>query len=646
MTLWSSEIKELEILYTSIKGRFPVLEKELEQLIETKDANVIMLYSRRCLEVIITDLCECELNRPRKTEPLKGIIDKLLHEEKVPAHIITSMHGLNDLSTFGAHPKEFEPEQVRPVLIHLTTIIKWYLKYKDQKPEVTVREKDEEPVDEKPVGVFETVPVVKPKNKPVIIASGIFLIAVIVVFALDLFNIFHKDKFGDLKNPDGIEQIKYASITSSFASEISRKLDANTFIMGSIMEAGGKIRINAKLTDTETEEIYQTFSVEGNSEKDFLEMIDSLSDLIKNYLEIKTLEDDIAPDIKKGFTITSAEAYRYATQGFNSVINRDVPSAIQLYSKVLEIDTNYAFGAVILSMLYYSKGYYEQGMEIFKKTYDKRDKLPLTDQIWLNYWQARLDKEPLIALQYMKQIVALDPLSIWNLNFLGGLYYQLHQYENGIITFEKYIEIEEEFGSIRYIWPYLDLGELYHLTGNHKREQEIYEMALSFNPGEINTIRRLAICALSQGDDAKADDYLKIYKSFQKEINLYSDSRILKELGAIYEEAKIFETAEEYYRKAFDLESQNPDRMNSLAWFLINNDININEGLKLIDHALEIEPENSYFLDTKGWGLFKQGSDEQALVLIKKAWDQLPTYDHEQFSHIQEVEQAIANQNK
>jgi hypothetical protein len=86
--------------------------------------------------------------------------------------------------------------------------------------------------------------------------------------------------------------------------------------------------------------------------------------------------------------------------------------------------------------------------------------------------------------------------------------------------------------------------------------------------------------------------------------------------------------------------------MNSLAWFLINNDININEGLKLIDHALEIEPENSYFLDTKGWGLFKQGSDEQALVLIKKAWDQLPTYDHEQFSHIQEVEQAIANQNK
>src|SRR4030042_902279 len=119
MQIWSAEIKELESLYTSLKGRFPELEKELVQLIETKDANVVMLYSRRCLEVIIAELCECELKRPRKTEPLKGIIDKLHREEKVPSHIITSMHGLNDLSTFGAHPKDFDHEQVKPVLSNI-----------------------------------------------------------------------------------------------------------------------------------------------------------------------------------------------------------------------------------------------------------------------------------------------------------------------------------------------------------------------------------------------------------------------------------------------------------------------------------------------------------------------------------------------
>ena len=119
MAIWSAEIKELDTLYASIKGQLPGLEKELEQLIKSDDANVIMLYSRRCLEVIITDLCECELKRPRKTEPLKGIIDKLHKDEKVPSHIITSMHGLNELSTYGAHPKDFDPEQVKPVLINI-----------------------------------------------------------------------------------------------------------------------------------------------------------------------------------------------------------------------------------------------------------------------------------------------------------------------------------------------------------------------------------------------------------------------------------------------------------------------------------------------------------------------------------------------
>jgi len=124
MLIWSAEIKEVEKLYESLKGQFPDLEKELGQLIKFEDPNVVLLYSRRCLEVIITDLCENDLKRPRKAEPLKGIIDKLNKEEKVPSHIITSMDHLNGLATYGAHPKDFDPEQVKPVLNNLDIIIK------------------------------------------------------------------------------------------------------------------------------------------------------------------------------------------------------------------------------------------------------------------------------------------------------------------------------------------------------------------------------------------------------------------------------------------------------------------------------------------------------------------------------------------
>jgi hypothetical protein len=40
------------------------------------------------------------------------------------------MHSLNSLATFGTHPKDFDPEQVKPVLNNLSIVIKWYLKLK------------------------------------------------------------------------------------------------------------------------------------------------------------------------------------------------------------------------------------------------------------------------------------------------------------------------------------------------------------------------------------------------------------------------------------------------------------------------------------------------------------------------------------
>jgi len=142
MPIWSAEIKELERLNASLVGQVPLLEKEMGLLLRTEDENVAMLYSRRCLEVIVTDLCETELKRPRKTEPLKGIIDKLNKEEKVPSYIITSMHGLNSLSTYGAHPKDFDPDQVKPALSNLAIIMKWYLTYKGV--EILTQPSDEE----------------------------------------------------------------------------------------------------------------------------------------------------------------------------------------------------------------------------------------------------------------------------------------------------------------------------------------------------------------------------------------------------------------------------------------------------------------------------------------------------------------------
>ena len=125
--------------------------------------------------------------------------------------------------------------------------------------------------------------------------------------------------------------------------------------------------------------------------------------------------------------------------------------------------------------------------------------------------------------------------------------------------------------------------------------------------GAIYLLFRQAILALSTGKTKAADEYIAKYIS-NLEGRSYSRARITNRLGDIYKDAGLLEKAEEYYRKALSLEPGNPLRLNNLAFFLIENDRNIDEGIELINMALEFKPDNYVYLDTKGWGLYKKGN--------------------------------------
>ncbi|KPK86597.1 MAG: hypothetical protein AMS27_04735 [Bacteroides sp. SM23_62_1] len=414
MQIWSAEIKELETLNVSIKGRFPELEKEMEQLMETKDANVVMLYSRRCLEVVITDLCECELKRPRKTEPLKGIIDKLNREEKVPSNIIASMQSLNSLSTFGAHPKDFDPRQVKPVLNNLTTIIEWYLNYKDtrsiDKPKTDQVKDDTKSLDD------STRQISKPKKKLILLLSGLLIVCVIVIVVLAVFNVIDGRKqvevdtglersiavkpFYNLSGDpdqeymcDGLTDeiinhlFKIASFdkvvslstvltykgTDKQLPQIAEELKVNYILEGTYKKIGNKVRVTAQL-------------IEPKNDKHIW-----LQEYEQPYEEIITIQSDIALQIAdhlKAFLTDSEkqniqkiptnnpEAYdllqrtlytvRLGT-GFSFGNNTQFWDTVL---KVIKLDPNYADAYALAGWFLIGSANYGGGVEIQSVTWD------------------------------------------------------------------------------------------------------------------------------------------------------------------------------------------------------------------------------------------------------------------------------------
>jgi len=382
MTIWSAEIKELEVITKSFSGQLPELKKELEELLKAENENVVLLYSRRCLEVIVNDLCKIELNRPRKIEPLKGIIDKLYKEEKVPPHIITSMLNLNSLSVYGAHPKEYDPQQVRPVLINLTTIIQWYLKSNDTRPsgKMIEQEKDDNNVRE------DSKETAQKTNKGLIIfLSALTLVAVIVV-ALFVFNIIGGGKQNEEleksiavipfinDSPDeannyfingimdevliNLQSIKDLTVVSRNSveqyrgpnkpptPEIARELNVNYIVEGSCQKYGNTFRLRVQLINApEDRHIWgDSYEKEIEATNDIFSIQTQIAESIA--AELKVI---ITPEEKQLIDkepTKNLEAYDYYLLGKNYYNNfthdEDLWKSIEYFQLAIAIDTSYA----------------------------------------------------------------------------------------------------------------------------------------------------------------------------------------------------------------------------------------------------------------------------------------------------------------
>ena len=61
---------------------------------------------------------------------------------------------------------------------------------------------------------------------------------------------------------------------------------------------------------------------------------------------------------------------------------------------------------------------------------------------------------------------------------------------------------------------------------------------------------------------------------------------------------------------------------------------NLDEAVQLITKALELEPDNGYFIDSLGWAYFQQGRYPEALDQLKRAVAKAKEEDPVIFEHL------------
>jgi tetratricopeptide (TPR) repeat protein len=610
------------------------------------------------------------------------------------------MLGLNELSTYGAHPKDFDPEQVKPVLINLDIIIKWYLKYKQI---VTISKLK---VEEEKIPESRELPEKIAGSTNSKWLSGVLIAAVLVALVILLYpKIFKRDTLEKIRSSGdklivavmpfqnmtndttwniwqeaiqynltiflsnysdqlkvsptesiaGLLQKKgldnyssYAAITSSVARNISNKLDADIFINGSINQSGSTIRLNAQLVDSRSGEILKPFQIDGKAEN-IIPLMDSLKVMMKNVLVISKMGKELSPDFMWFASANSPEAFRYFKSGQNAFNERDWSRAEKLYSQALAIDSNFAGAYIQLTMSNLNLDKYDQAKKICLELCKKSGKMSPQVKIMTSWIYACCFETPHEQINYAKQLLEMDDQAP-SLHFVLGMsYFNLGQDENGIPEYENALKIYKKLG-ITPSWTgvFSHLGGAYIRTGQYEKAKHLFITMEKGFPDNPDLLEGRAFLAIIEGDTTESDRYLEKLKSVRKD-QLWSEAKITTNIAGVYSAAGKNLKAEEMYRQALSTEPENHIRLNRLAYFLIDKDRNINEGLELVDKALALSPGNFEYLDTKGWGLFKLGKYKEALEVLQKSWNlrrQNAVYDHVAFLHLDSAKKAVASQKR
>jgi tetratricopeptide (TPR) repeat protein len=525
MTIWAGEIKELNKLFESFKGQLPGIVKELEQLIKTEDPNVVMLYSRRCLEVIITDLCECELKRPRKTEPLKGILDKLNSEEKVPSHIISSMQSLNSMSTYGTHPRDFDPEQVKPVLNNLVIVLKWYTKYKDYQTIGATTRDAEIPVRKSTEVSSDSLknPRKKLKIHSPVLVLGISIIAILVFIFISSGilgnkkagfvtsiavlrfenlsnnkdndwlgakirnNIFMQlNDFDDLLLKNVPPDFKYVDTTKTI-SETGKQLYVDYWITGSVQRDSNRISVKASLNNTETNTQLIIGPVDGDY-TDFENLQSKITvQIAEKFKKVLTTVEITRIEKKMTEEPLAYEIYSKAVLNMmKPMTSEGLLTAIKEYEKAIKLDRKFCLAWMelgICQLKYYAN-------------FDR------TEQI-RNQGKASIDS----ALNCDKEDVAVMPAyHIARANLFSNGF-------QNIPEALKEIGIAEKLSNNKFYRPELKAA-IYLQLGEWKLAEEYFLKVLELNPRNPQASHTVGVVLYLMGEYEEAEKYFKLAISF------------------------------------------------------------------------------------------------------------------------------------
>ncbi|RUM97257.1 tetratricopeptide repeat protein [Pseudaminobacter arsenicus] len=220
--------------------------------------------------------------------------------------------------------------------------------------------------------------------------------------------------------------------------------------------------------------------------------------------------------------------------------------------------------------------------------------------------------EPFVRI-YLQYALALKPDSDAVLLQLAGVAEQQEKAEEAIALYQR-VPADSPLKRAAELQLGLNLADL----DRHEEAIAHLKALLDQDPEDMRAYLALGgVYSSTENFRAAADVYDKaVAKLAEPET---SNWNIFYQRGIAYERLKEWPKAEPNFRKALELQPDQPQVLNYLGYSWVDMDLNLEEGLDMIRKAVELRPSDGYIVDSLGWAYYKLGRFDEAVTELERA---------------------------
>ncbi|HCU59219.1 MAG TPA: hypothetical protein DIC64_04475 [Alphaproteobacteria bacterium] len=222
---------------------------------------------------------------------------------------------------------------------------------------------------------------------------------------------------------------------------------------------------------------------------------------------------------------------------------------------------------------------------------------------------------------------------------MADIYEQTHRYQKAT---DEYLKIKPS--SPVYYVAQLKAATTYMTQDKNKEAFETLSNLLKMYPKSEHITFRLGELSRVM---KKYDKAIEFYQKALDELAMADKERwtIYYALGISYERQNKWQEAEDAFKKALELSNRHPFVLNYLGYSWIERGMNYNEALYMIFEAHRKNSEDGHIIDSLGWALYKMGNYENAVKVLERASEYLPS-NAVVFEHLGDAYYQVGRKNE